>query len=95
MRPLRWAFSAVTTLAVLYLAFFVPLGERTVWEHARRIAGTDEAQEFSRDVQTAGRRVLTKAHGELRDGLRLGRDAGASDATSAGAGFDRLRRARR
>jgi hypothetical protein len=59
-----------TALCVLgYLFFFVPLGERTLWEHTRRIAATDEAQELGDDVSVAGERVETAVREKLRDAV--------------------------
>jgi hypothetical protein len=38
------------TLFLLYFAFFVNVGRRTLFEHLSRIAQTEEAQELGEDV---------------------------------------------
>ena len=66
---------------MLYVFFFVPLGSRTLYDHAKRIAGTPEAHDLGRDVSGAGQRVITKARDELRTNFSLprdGRDGGLS-----------------
>jgi hypothetical protein len=71
-------FRALWTFIVLcvvgWFVFFVPLGERTLFQHMRRIAGTEEAQELGRAVGEAGRKIGTDLEQELRDA----RDAGAA-----------------
>ncbi|MBC7173935.1 MAG: hypothetical protein H5U40_15950 [Polyangiaceae bacterium] len=73
---IRSLFQGVWSLIVLgvvgYFFFFVPLGDRTTFQHLRRIVATDEAQELSHEVGEAGRRLGS----ELRDQL-LGADAGS------------------
>jgi hypothetical protein len=73
---IRSLFQTVWSLIVFavvgYFLLFVPLGERTVFEHVRRILDTNEAKELGREVGVAGR----KLGDELRDQLR-GPDAGA------------------
>lgn len=82
-QALRWVVSAVTALALLYLFFFVPLGTRTLYEHARRVASTEEAQELGRDVSRASQQVLDRTREELESQLRFDlREAGAGDATA-------------
>ncbi len=39
--------------AAIYVTFFVPLGEHTLYKHAVRIGGTAEAQELWGTVKTA------------------------------------------
>jgi hypothetical protein len=79
LRPIRWAISALSTIVFLYVFFFIPIGRRTLYEHARRIAGTPEAHDFERDMGTAGRRVLEKAQHEIRHSFPLpGGDGGVS-----------------
>ncbi len=58
----------VTAFGVLtYLFFFVPLGRRTMWEHVRRIAATDEAQDLGEDVSTATDRAGSALREKLRE----------------------------
>lgn len=40
--------------ALIYVTFFVPIGEHTLYKHAVRISGTAEAQELWTSVATAG-----------------------------------------
>lgn len=39
--------------AAIYVTFFVPIGEHTLYKHAVRIGGTAEAQELWGSVKTA------------------------------------------
>jgi hypothetical protein len=55
--------------AVAYVAVFVPLGSHTLWEHITRIAGTEEAQELGREVDSASERLETALESELRERL--------------------------
>lgn len=76
-RVIRWAASALTTFVFVYVFFVVPVGgERTLWEHARRIAGTPEAHELGRDLDRAGRQVA----GRVRDEVERARRDGGADA---------------
>ena len=50
---LRSLLSLVGLAVVGYVFFFVPLGERTLFQHARRIAGTEEAKELGREAAGA------------------------------------------
>ncbi len=58
---IRKAASGCVSLIVLavfaYLAFFVPLGERTLAEHVSRIAATPEAEELGDDAVRASERI--------------------------------------
>lgn len=67
----RGCFSLVGFAVAAYVFFAVPLGERTLYEHVKRIAATEEAQELGRDVETAKERLGE----EVRK--RLGADASA------------------
>lgn len=54
----------LTLSAALYCAFFVPLGERTLYAHLSRIAATDEAKELlgamATMVETAKAALVSK-----------------------------------
>ncbi len=52
------ALEAVILLAALYTFVFVPLGERTLWQHTRAIFSTPEAQRAGRELTQAGGRML-------------------------------------
>jgi len=69
-RALKAALWLVGLGVVAYLFFFVPLGRRTLWEHATRIAATDEARELGEDVDTATGRVGDAVQEELRETQR-------------------------
>ncbi len=49
----RTVLSLVGLAVVSYVFFFVPLGQRTLYQHALRIAGTEEAQELGREAADA------------------------------------------
>ena len=49
---LRLTVQMFALSALLYCAFFVPLGERTLYAHLTRIAATDEARELLGAVAT-------------------------------------------
>jgi len=48
----------------VYVFFFVPIGRRTLYEHARNIAGTREAQELGSSVRNATDRVTDRVQQE-------------------------------
>jgi hypothetical protein len=50
-RLIRWFFSLVLLAGVVYFAVAVPLGEKTLWQHARAIAGTRESQTLVEEVK--------------------------------------------
>jgi hypothetical protein len=84
-RVARWIVSSLVTLLALYAYFFVPIeGDRTLWDHTRRVLGSREAHDLGRDLQTAGDRVATKIRREVVPAVMSGFDAGArSDASVA------------
>ena len=55
-----------------YVYFFVPVGQRTLFEHTRRIAATEPAQELQRDAtstaHTLGARVVDELERVATDG---------------------------
>lgn len=54
---IKGVWSLVVLGVVLYGFFFVPLGERTLFEHVWRIARTDEAQDLGREAAEASVRA--------------------------------------
>jgi len=48
----------VVVLLALYAAVFVPIGERTLWQHAVAVFSTPEAQRAGREIKAAGGRML-------------------------------------
>ncbi len=56
-RALSGLFSLFVLVVLGYLFFFVPLGERTLYDHVSRIAATPEAEELGRDAERASERL--------------------------------------
>lgn len=77
-RLFRWAISSFASLLLLWAYFFVPLGggQRTLWDHTRRIWSTPEAQDLRHDIDRAGHQVATKIRDEVIPTV-LATDAGA------------------
>ena len=65
---LRATFSTVVLAMMAYVVVTVPLGRRTLFEHASEIARTRPAQELASDVETAAARALSRARERLRSG---------------------------
>jgi hypothetical protein len=62
--------------ALLYLTFFVPVANRTVFEHVRRIAATKEAKELGNGLESAAIQAkdkLKRAIGGVSIGRQLSR----------------------
>lgn len=65
----------LTAFGVLsWLFFFVPLGQRTMWQHVQRVAATEEAQEMGDEVGQASERVEHAVREKLKESVT---DAGA------------------
>ncbi len=59
---------AVVVIAVCgYVACAIPIGRRTLLEHARRIAATDEAQELTKELATASDRAAGEIEARARE----------------------------
>ncbi|MFO8072836.1 MAG: hypothetical protein R6V85_13265 [Polyangia bacterium] len=72
--------------AVGFFAFFVPLGEKTLYQHLVRIAGTDEARELGEELENKARDIgegVAEAVPEVGSGPA---EADAADADAADAG---------
>jgi hypothetical protein len=54
----RKAAESAILLLALYAAVFIPLGERTLWQHAVAILSTHEAKRAGRELTQAGTRML-------------------------------------
>ena len=76
---IKLAISVFTLCCVAYVFFMVPLGERTLFQHCVRIAGTDEARELGREVGEAGTRVVDEIGDQIEQenerGSRNGRSS--------------------
>jgi hypothetical protein len=68
----RWVGSAFVTLVAAYVFFFVPIGRRTLFDHAKRIATTPEAVEFGDEMRVAGERVAGRTRDEIQGVIRHG-----------------------
>ena len=51
---------------VAYFVFGVPLGERTLYEHFRRIASTEEAKDLGSEIKQAGAKVGERIEDEVQ-----------------------------
>jgi hypothetical protein len=49
----RFWLKSLVTFVLIYCMFFVQIGDRTFWQHAKRIAGTDEARELGNGIVAA------------------------------------------
>lgn len=73
-------FSLIGLAVVAYVWFFVPIGRRTLHEHALRIADTDPARELEGEVEDASHRLVDHVQGEWE--ARYRGDAGAPPTAS-------------
>jgi hypothetical protein len=71
---IRKALSGCVSLVILcilaYLAFFVPLGERTLADHLGRIAATPEAEELGDDAVRASERIEEEVRDKIEEEAR-------------------------
>lgn len=74
-KPARWAISFLVSFAVAWFVFMVPLGRFTLFEHLRRIAATDEAQELGDEAVEASGRLRGEVARQVGDAMRP--DAGS------------------
>ena len=65
-RLLKLLWSIAVIGFVVYLLFFVELGERTAFQHFARIFDTNEAQELREEVGEASRRVREKVGKQVK-----------------------------
>lgn len=75
-KPVRWLVGAFVSFAVAWFVFMVPLGRYTLFEHARRIGATDEAQELGSEVGQASDRLRTEVVRQVSAAARP--DAGSA-----------------
>jgi hypothetical protein len=65
---MRRLFSSLLSLigfaVVAYVWFFVPIGQRTLHEHALRIADTEPARELGDEARDASERAVDHVRGE-------------------------------
>lgn len=66
-RAIQLPLYGLGLLTLAYGLFFVPLGDRTLFQHLKRIAATDEAQELNREVQDATAQAARSVEEKLRE----------------------------
>ena len=49
----RFWLRLIAGVGFVYFTFFVHIGSRTLWEHAKRIADTSEARELGNEIVAA------------------------------------------
>ena len=79
-RSVDTVIGTVCLACVGYVYFFVPVGQRTLFEHTMRIAATEPAQEFGRDATSTAQTLGAHVLGEID---RLTTDGGVPDASPA------------
>lgn len=65
-RLLKLIWSIAVLGFVVYLLFFVELGDRTAFQHFMRIFETNEARELREEVGEASLRVRDKISGQVK-----------------------------
>lgn len=61
------SFAGLVVIALLvYVGLFVPLGERTLWEHIKAISQTSESQKFIDGVKDKAGDILVKSKEEKK-----------------------------
>jgi hypothetical protein len=63
---LKLVYRLITLVLVGYVFFGVPLGERTLYQHMRRIAATDEAKDLGKEIREAGSKVGDQLEEEVQ-----------------------------
>jgi hypothetical protein len=63
----RGALSLIGLCVVAYVWFFVPLGRRTLHEHALRISETEPARELGGEAAEASRRLVEHVQARWED----------------------------
>jgi hypothetical protein len=63
MRLIRFLLSLVILGAIIYIAVAVPLGQKTLWQHLRAIAGSKESQELVDEVKQKAKSSLHRDAG--------------------------------
>jgi hypothetical protein len=63
MRLIRFLLSLVILGAIVYVVVAVPLGQKTLWQHLRAIAGTKESQELVDEVKQKAKSTLHRDAG--------------------------------
>jgi hypothetical protein len=74
MRLIRLLVTLTVLAGVAFVAFTVPLGERTLWGHLKAIAGSRESQELVDGVKQKAREVVGPDAGPARYEAGAGSD---------------------
>jgi len=83
-RSLRLVWTGAVLAFLMYMLFFVQLGERSAFQHLMRVIHTDEAQELGREVEAVTERITKKIGGQVHQATELpAQDAGASQVPEA------------
>jgi hypothetical protein len=78
-RSIRLMWRGAILAFLVYVLFFVQLGERSAFGHLMRVIQTDEAQELGREVSAATARIADEIGGQVHDATQPPAvDAGAS-----------------
>jgi hypothetical protein len=82
-RLIKWLIVIVCLAALAYFALFVPLGERTLYQHLVGISKTDEAQDLKAELSKKAKDVKDDVTSKLPT---LGPPAGSKNPSGEGAG---------
>lgn len=83
-RSIRLMWRGAVFAFLVYVVFFVPLGERSAFGHLMRVVKTDEAQELGREVSVATQRIAEQIGNQVREANQPATvDAGASQVPEA------------
>ena len=66
-RSIRLVWTGAVLAFLVYVLFFVRLGERSPFQHVMRIINTDEARELGREVGAATERLASKIGNQIDD----------------------------
>ena len=67
--PFAMAIAGGVLLSTVVSFYFVPLGRYTLYEHATRIGGTEEAEDLGQDVKVASDRIETAVRDKIHEEL--------------------------
>jgi hypothetical protein len=83
-RSLRLMWRGAILAFLVYVLFFVQLGERSAFSHLMRVIHTEEAQELGRDLSAATERITQQIGDQVHDATKPpAQDAGASQVPEA------------
>ncbi len=83
-RSIRLVWTGAVLAFLVYVLFFVRLGERSPFQHLMRVIQTDEAQELGREVSAATGRITKKISMEVNQATQPpAQDAGVSKVPEA------------